>query len=619
MEKMTEKSYESLNRCIALICMALTVIQLISYGFGLFPPMQQRSLFLGFILTICLLTVIRDKLVRHVLDLLSIVLLVGTVCASAYIFINWHSMSFRVVTPTRLDLIMGFLLLAAVIHCANLRLGIALPLVATAFIFYALLGSRIPGDLGTSAFSIQRVVAALTMETSGIFGTILGTASKQIFVFMIFGSFLELSGATRFFLDYAGTLLGTLKGSGAKANTLAGVLFGMVSGSAVANVMAVGPMTLPMMKQDGFDDEFCGTVSAISGTGGQLMPPVMGTAAFIIAETLSISYGDVTKAALIPGVLFYLTLWIMINCRASHLGIRGKREKRNSFAVLKRGWFYFVPIVFLILTISVLKWSPLKAGICSTILVILVSQFNKESRMTLKIVCRALENSARGAVTVSIACAVAGIIVGILSITGLGLKFSSILLAISGGYKLALLLLTMAAGLILGMGMTTTSVYIVLSVLVAPALVDFGIYPIAAHLFVFYFGILSCITPPVATAVFASASLLNVSPVKLGMHTSKFAIPIYIIPFLFVLNPELLMLEGGIAEILVEFILCGLTVLAMSGSIEGYYHAEFSRFERVLLFGMAMCELSTSPIVKAVSNMVIVLLILKNVMHGRVL
>ena len=602
-----------LDSLISFLCVLLTGIQLISYIFGIFPAMQQRSLFLGFILSIILLIHIRSKLERKILDLWSVFMLLGTIFAASYTFINWYEMSFRVIRPEKLDLMVGILMIAAVVNCANIRLGRPLPLIGMLFIFYALFGQYIKGNMGTVSFTIQRVISNLTMETSGIFGTILGTAAKQIFVFMIFGSFLELSGASEFFLKITSTMLGSLKGSGAKVNTMAGGLLGMVSGSAVANVMAVGPMTFPMMKKDGFSNNFCGAIAAISGTGGQLMPPVMGTAAFIIAETLAVSYGEVTKAALIPGILFYLTIWITINCHSNHLGLEGRQEKAEWMPVVKDGFYYLVPIIFLIITISVLKWSPIKAGMWSTVLVVAVSQLNKEKRMTLKTIIQAMENSAKGALTVSAACAVAGIIVGILSVTGLGLKFSTVLLAFSGGHKIVLLIVTMVAGLILGMGMTTTSVYIVLSVLVAPALVDFGVEPIAAHMFVFYFGILSCITPPVATAVFASASLLNVSPIKLGLYTSRIAIPIYIIPFLFVLNPALLMLEGTGVWIIVEFILSALTVIALCSSIEGCFVTELNGPERVLLFVGAVCELHTSVMVKLFSNLLIAIILLKNI------
>jgi len=602
-----------LGSLISFLCVLLTGIQLISYIFGIFPAMQQRSLFLGFILSIILLIHIRSKLERKILDLWSVFLLLGTIFAASYTFINWYEMSFRVIRPEKLDLMVGILMIAAVVNCANIRLGRPLPLIGMLFIFYALFGQYIKGNMGTVSFTIQRVISNLTMETSGIFGTILGTAAKQIFVFMIFGSFLELSGASEFFLKITSTMLGSLKGSGAKVNTMAGGLLGMVSGSAVANVMAVVPVTFPMMKKDGFSNNFCGAIAAISGTGGQLMPPVMGTAAFIIAETLAVSYGEVTKAALIPGILFYLTIWITINCHSNHLGLEGRQEKAEWMPVVKDGFYYLVPIIFLIITISVLKWSPIKAGMWSTVLVVAVSQLNKEKRMTLKTIIQAMENSAKGALTVSAACAVAGIIVGILSVTGLGLKFSTVLLAFSGGHKIVLLIVTMVAGLILGMGMTTTSVYIVLSVLVAPALVDFGVEPIAAHMFVFYFGILSCITPPVATAVFASASLLNVSPIKLGLYTSRIAIPIYIIPFLFVLNPALLMLEGTGVWIIVEFILSALTVIALCSSIEGCFVTELNGPERVLLFVGAVCELHTSVMVKLFSNLLIAIILLKNI------
>lgn len=610
--KKTNRAITVLDGVISFLCVCLTGIQLANYIFGIFPAMQQRSLFLGFILSIILLIHIRNKIAKGILDLWSIFILLGIFFASVYIFVNWYEMSFRVIRPEKMDLLAGILIIAAVIDCANIRLGRTLPFIALLFIIYALFGQYIKGSMGTVSFTVQRIISILTMETSGIYGTILGTAAKQIFVFIILGSSLELSGASEFFLKMASILLGSRKGSGAKVNTMAGGLLGMVSGSAVANVMAVGPMTFPMMKKDGFSNYFCGAIAAISGTGGQLMPPVMGTAAFIIAETLAVSYGEVTKAALIPGILFYLTIWLTINCHSNRLGLIGKNDKIDWLPVLKSGFYYLIPIIFLMVTISGLKWSPIKAGMWSTVLVVIVSQFNKERRMTIPVIVQAMERSAKGAMTVSVACAVAGIIVGVLSVTGLGLKFSTVLLALSGGYKIILLVFTMLAGLILGMGMTTTSVYIVLSVLVAPALVDFGVEPIAAHMFVFYFGILSCITPPVATAVFASASLLNESPLRLGLCTSRIAIPIYMIPFLFVLNPALLMLESSVMEIMIEFILSGLTIIALCSSIEGYFTSELSKKERVLLFVGALCELHTSILVKTCSNLLILVLLLKN-------
>lgn len=616
-EQNERASVRVLSRVITVLAIAMTAVQLWTYAFGLLPAMEQRSLFLGFTLGLVLLIDIRDGLKRDKLDLWSIFLLFGSVAACVYTFFAWNGMSLRIISPEKLDIVMGILILAAVIKCTNRRLGLALPLITLVFLFYALLGSYLPGEIGTGYFTVQRVTAHLTMSTSGVFGTVLGTAAKYIFVFVIFGAFLEHSGASAFFLELTDRLLGGTKGSGAKVGVLSGALFGTISGSAVANVMATGPMTIPMMKKNGMNGMFAGAVTSIAGTGGQLMPPVMGTAAFIIAETIAVSYGAVTKAALIPGVLFYLTLWVAINFHSNRLGLTGTKERKDWRPLMKGMVFYATPIVFLIAAISVLRWSPIKAGLWATVLVVVLSQFNKADRMGLKRILKAMEKAAYDSLSVGAACAVAGVIIGILSLTGLGLKFSGLLVALSGGHLLVLLVLTMLAGLILGMGMTTTSVYIVLSVLVAPALTAFGIAPMAAHLFVFYFGILSCITPPVATAVYAAASIAGESPMKLGWYTTKLAIPIYLLPFLFILNPELLMLEGSIWAILLEFILAALSIAALTAAVEGYCRTRLGLVERVVLALCPFAMLQRGIPLKLCAAAVILAVFLWNWRRGR--
>lgn len=589
LEKTPRPSVKVLDRLLAVLAIVMTGVQLWTYTFGLLPAMEQRSLFLGFTLALLLLMDLRDGLKRDKLDLWSIFLLAGSLIACAYTFLCWNAMSLRLIAPEKLDIVMGILILAAIIKCTNRRLGIALPLIMLVFVFYALLGSYLPGEMGTGYFTVQRLVAHLTMSTSGVFGTVLGTAAKYIFVFIIFGAFLSHSGASAFFLELTDRLLGGTKGSGAKVGVFSSALFGTISGSAVANVMATGPMTIPMMRKNGMSGMFAGAVTSIAGTGGQLMPPVMGTTAFIIAETIAVGYGAVTKSALIPGLLFYLTLWVAINFHSNHLGLAGTKERKDWRPMLKSSFFYVTPIVFLILAISVLRWSPIKAGLWSTVLVVVLSQFNPRDRMGLKKILKAMEEAAYDSLTVSAACATAGVIIGILSLTGLGLKFSGLLVALSGGHLMLLLVLTMAAGLILGMGMTTTSVYIVLSVLVAPALISFGISPMAAHLFVFYFGILSCITPPVATAVYSAASIAGESPMKLGWYTTKIAAPIYLLPFMFVLNPELLMLEGNIFQILLQFTMAAIGLAAIAAALEGCFRTRLSVPLRIVL---GLCSLS---------------------------
>lgn len=595
-----------LNKIISCIAVLMTAVQLYTYVIGLMPAMQQRTLFLGFIFTITLLIKIKNKLMKNKIDIWSISLLIASIISCSYVFFNWNEMSLRIVSPTSLDIIMGIIIITAVLDCTNIKLGIILPLLTMLFIFYTLIGWKLNGEFGTTYFSLQRLTAYLTMETSGIFGIVLGTAAKYIFIFVIFGSFLEYSGASEFFLEFTDRILGTTKGSGAKVDTISSGLFGMISGSAVANVMATAPMTIPMMKKNGFSSTFAGAVSSIAGTGGQLMPPIMGTAAFIIAETISVSYSSVAKSALIPGILFYSTLWITINIHSNHLGIKVNDKKKEWISMLKMGFYYAVPIGFLIITVSFLKWSPIKAGMWAIALIIVVSQINSQKRMKFVDIFRAMEYAAYNSLSVGAACATAGIIIGILSLTGLGLKFSGMIVLFSGENLVILLILTMISGLILGMGMTTTSVYIVLSVLVAPALVSFGISLMAAHLFVFYFGILSCITPPVSTAVYAAASVAKESPMKLAFYTTKVAAPIYLIPFMFIFNPELLMLEGGIIRIGMEFIFSLISIIGIAASLEGYYRSKFNKLERIILFLCSIVIFKRIIIAKLLTATVIV-------------
>lgn len=613
---MKEKTSGILRKFISIIAISMSVIHLITYIFGLMPAMQQRSIFLLFTISLVMLRSVAKDLEADRIDVLGLFLLAGNAAACIYIFCYWQVLSFRVVSPRPIDIVMGIFIIAGVVEATRKELGPALPVVTILFIIYGLVGGDLPVIISCPQFTISRIVSHLTMETAGIFGTVLGTAAKYIFVFVIFGAFLETSGASAFFLELADAILGRTKGSGAKVTTMSSGLFGMISGSAVANVMAIGPITMPMMKQNKFGALFSGAVTAISGTGGQLIPPIMGTAAFIIAETLAIPYGQVTAAALIPGILYYLSIWVMINLYSNKLGIKGTADRKPWKPVLKKGFFYIIPLVFLIITISVMKWSPMKAGIWSIFLLFLASQFNRDKRMGIKEILTAFEKGAIGCLCVGVACASAGIVIGILSLSGLGLKFSSIMIVAAGGKLAVLLILTMIAGLILGMGMTTTSVYIVLSVLVAPALVSFGIPAIAAHLFVFYFGILSSITPPVATATFAAASILEISPMKLGLYTSLVALPIYLLPFLFILNPELLMIGSG-GAILLEFVLAVISVISICCAIIGYYKTKFYLWERVILAVCSIGMLFSSVMVEISANVVIAVILLLNYLRWR--
>lgn len=472
----------------------------------------------------------------------------------------------------------------AVIDTTRRTSGLALPLVAVVFILYAYFGKLLPSAISHKGYSITRIVGMLFMESEGIYSSILGISATYIFVFVLFGSFLESSGAGRFFINLASGLFGKKRGGSAIISTVSSGLFGMVSGSAVANIMAVGPMTVPMMTESGYDNRFSGSVLSVGGTGGQLMPPIMGAAAFIMAETLGLPYVRITAAAAIPAVLYYLSIVFAINMRSNRLGIKAMEEADipDWKKVLKEEFYLAFPLILLIVLLAVVRWSPAKSGFWSIVALIAVAQVKKETRMDLKKLLDSLEKGTYDALQVAVICSLAGIMIAMLSLTGLGIKISSLLLLLSGGRMWLLLIITMIAGLILGMGMTTSSVYIILSVLVAPALIKMEVPDLAAHMFTFYFGILSAITPPVAVASYAAASVVQDNPMKLGFAAWKLGIPCYIIPYMFLYNPELLLIGSGMNIILI-IILSVLAIWFLSMTIEGYYKAEINNLGRFLL------------------------------------
>lgn len=553
------------------------------------PSMEQRCIHVGFALILTFMQSIingKNKLCRAI----SFIFIVGVLVSTAYVFDQWHGMIMRIAFPDKLDIYMGCVITIALLEAARRKLGWALPFLAILFILYALYGRYLPASIGHRGYSLKRIMSVLYMELSGIYGQVAGISATYIFLFVLFGAFLENSGAGKFFIDLSTATVGKSSGGSAKVTTVSSCLFGMVSGSAVANVMTVGPLTIPMMEQSGYSKRFSGAITSVAGTGGQFMPPIMGAAAFIIAETLGIPYMNVAKAAFIPGVLYYLAIIFIIDLRSSKLHMKGLDEVPNWKTVLKKDFYLSIPVLLLVYFLAVIRWSPIKSGFWAIIAMIAVSWLRKDTRMGPKKILKAFEAGAYGSLDVAIVCALAGIMIGMLSVTGLGLKFSNLLLALSGGKLPILLALTMVAALILGMGMTTTSVYIILSVLVAPALIKMNVTPLAAHLFVFYFGILSAITPPIATASYAAASVAKDDPMKLGWVAWKIGLSGYILPFMFISSPELLM-EGSWSAIILATISGTIGVFALSVAIEGYYRGEMNVIFRVLLLAAAFCLL----------------------------
>ncbi len=577
--------------CMGILGVAMSCFHLFTASIGSLPTMEQRSIHLAFVLGLIFLRSASRRAgnfgVRDVVDCLLAVL---GIAVTLYAAVNWEEMSGRVAFPEEIDIVMGIILVVLVLEGTRRELGNAIPILAVIFIVYALFGNFIPfKELAHRGYPLWRVISNLTMATEGVYGQVLGVSATYIFLFVLFGAFLENSGASKFFIDLSLAFFGKSRGGPAKVATVSSGLFGMVSGSAVANVMSVGPFTIPMMTRLGYDPKFAGGVISVSGTGGQFMPPIMGAAAFIIAETLSMPYMEVVKAAFIPAFLYYVALWFIVDIRAQResIGVVPGDQIPNWKEVLFKNFYLGIPLVLLVYFLAVIRWSPLKAGFWCIISLLVVSCVRKETRPTPERLFKALRDGAIGSLSVAIVCAAAGVIIGILSLTGLSLKFSQLLISLSMGSMPILLILTMIAGLVLGMGMTTTSVYIVLSVLVAPALTRMGVQGIAAHLFVFFFGILSAITPPVATASYAAASITKTSPTALGYEGWRIGLAGYIIPFMFIYSPTLLM-QGSVLEILQAVVTAMIGIYGLAAALEGYLYGRVGIPLRLALFASAI-------------------------------
>lgn len=601
---------------VIAVCMSL--FHVITAAGGALPTMQQRSVHLGFALMLVFLQKACEKKTRAVTFWVLAAVCVMTVVTTLYILKNWFDMAMFAAAPRQIELILGSFITIAVLYATYLRLGPAMPVIAGVFIAYAFLGSYMPQVISHRGYGLKRIVAQLLMSTEGIYGTVLGVSATYIFLFVLFGALLEYSGAAKFFIDLATALFGHKQGGSAKVATVSSCLFGMVSGSAVANVMAIGPLTVPMMQREKYTNRFAGAVLSVAGTGGQFMPPIMGAAAFIIAETLGIPYIEVALGALIPAVLYYAAIWFIIEIRSNHEKITPmkKEELPDWKKVLANGAYLSLPFILLVVFLAVVRWSPIRSGFWAIISMIVVSWFKKATRMGPKELFEAFKRGAFGSLDVAVVTATAGIVVGMLSMTGLGLKFSSLLLSLSGGNLIVLLVLTAVAGLILGMGMNTTSVYIILSVLVAPALVKMGVPALAAHLFVFYFGILSCITPPVALASFAAAGVAKDAPMPLGFAAWKIGLSGYILPFMFIFNQELLF-QGSAISIVKATITGLIGIFALSCALEGHFRARLNLVSRVLLGGAAICLIDSGILTDFIGIGVVIGFLLPNYMKAK--
>lgn len=578
------------GRIVSLVAVSFALFHIYTGAFRAMVAYEQRGIHLTFALVLTFLIYpASGKGRKKGLSWIDICLAVLAVLAGGYLFIEADAITMRMGIPTPLDLVVGGVLVLLVLEGTRRVIGIAIPIIAGVFLLYAYFGYLAPVAIAHQGYSIERIISQMSLATEGIYGVPLGASATFVILFVIFAAFLSESGAGQFFLDLSMALFGRFRGGPAKVSVMSSSLFGTVSGSAVANVMVDGWLTIPLMKRTGFKPHVAGAIEAVTSTGGQIMPPVMGAAAFIMAEILGMPYIKICVAAALPAILYYIALYFMIDFEALKSGLKGlppaglPRAKK----VFANGFFYLIPVAVLIYFLSVLMYTPLKSAVYSMGSTILVSFFKKTTRMNLIKILKTLERGALNSLEVAMACASAGIIVGVFNLTGLGMHLSTMLVDLSHGSLFALLVFAMISSLILGMGLPTSACYIILAVLVAPAMVKMGVLPIAAHMFVFYFGCISAVTPPVALAAYAAAGLANAPPAKTGYVASKLAMAGFILPYMFVYGPELLMV-GKVSNIIWATVTSILGVFLLAASIQGYLLRKANLFERAVLFTAAL-------------------------------
>lgn len=573
---------------IRIVAIGMSLFHLYTGLFGTMEAMQQRSLHLLFSMFLIFAAQSFGK-DRPGQFWVRAVLIGLTLLSGGYILVLHGVLEGITGGMATYEIILGIIFTTLVLIATQRAIGWAMVIIAMVFIGYAFVGPFLPDAISHRGFGLESTFQQIYLFHEGIFGIPLGVSATFVVLFIIYGGFLEGSGAGQFFIELANAFFGMFRGGPAKVAVVASCLFGTISGSAVANVVGTGSFTIPLMKRVGYSPQFAGAVEAAASTGGQLMPPVMGAAAFIIAEILSINYIDICIAAAIPAVLYYLGIFFMVDLEAVKTGLKGlsRKELPSSMKILKERWFLFASPIVLVYLLAFVHWSPMKSAVWATIVAIAASMVKTHTRMSLGQILTALEKGAMGAVQVALACSCAGIIIGVFTLTGVGSKLSALLINLSMGSTAALLVLTMIASLILGMGLPTVAAYLILAILVAPTLVDMGITPIAAHLFIFYFGIISAVTPPVALAAYAGAGIAGADPIKTGYTAWRLALSGFILPFMFVANPVLLM-KGDFHSIILAFISAGLGIYALSAALQGYFLKPTALWERIALFSTAI-------------------------------
>lgn len=478
------------------------------------------------------------------------------------------------------QIVIGIIGILALVEVTRRCVGVPILCVAFFFVVYALsFGLTNPEFFGRVRYFVRN----LFYTKEGIFSTPVNVCSKYIVVFIIFGAFLERTGISNFFIQLANCVAGRFSGGPAKVSVISSALCGMVSGSSVGNTVTTGSVTIPMMKKTGYKAEFAGAVEAAASTGGQIMPPIMGAAAFLMADFIGVPYSSILSRAILPAILYFAGIFITVHLEAKRLGLSGiPKEELPKFKLLVRKIYLLLPLVMLVVWVSGNYMTMQRAASFAIVLSIVVSLFDKENRITLPKFFDALEAGGKSTITVATACGVAGIISGSITMTGLANELINGIIAVSNNHLIIALFLTMLCCIVLGMGVPTTANYCIMAATCAPILIRMGVPALAAHFFVFYFGIVADITPPVALAAYAGSAIAKANPMKTAFNASRLAIAVFIVPYVFCFSPALLMIDTNAMEVIRIVITSFIGIFGVAAGLEGYLKKEMNPLQRIL-------------------------------------
>lgn len=577
-------------------------------------PIFHRSLSFGLFFALTFMTYTMPGTdTRNSIPWYDWVLALLSITVSLYIFLNLDRLVHRFVfvdTVYTLDIIMGILTILLLLEGTRRVIGPWLSLLSIISLGYLWAGPYIIGRFGHKGFSGAHIIEELFLTTDGIWGNIMGVATNEVILFVIFGAFLLYSGAGAFLFDFAAAIAGWSRGGLAKIAILASGLLGMISGSPVANASTVGVITIPMMKKSGYSGDFAASVETCASAGGILMPPVMGSVAFVMAEVIGIPYAQVAVAAFLPALLYFLALYFTIDFRARKTGLQGmsRSEIPPLWETVKRGLPFFIPIIYLVLRLMLTAASISRVGLESIGLIILIGILNPANRMNLKMIAEALADGVEKGIMIVTTMASCGIMIGVFNLTGIGGKISSALMAFSDSSLIMTLLLVMILTVFLGLAMNISTAYLLTAVVAAPVMIKLGVTPLAAHMFILFYAAMATITPPVAVTAFAAASIAGEPPMKIGFMSMRMAIVAYVLPFIFVYWPALL-LQAPLAEIIIALLLGIAAVALIAMGLEGWWFNKEMPMVSRLLVVIAGITLLTGNIYLIMASIAVIFLI----------